>query len=84
MIQSLVLQILKLKRFLVSSGESFDRQASFRRTASNIDSLSRRPRNLSRRKTVTGIPYDVTQKLGISSTHSFPHPSINQSMYQSV
>ncbi|GLD74315.1 NHS-like protein 1, partial [Lates japonicus] len=49
------------------TGESFDRQASFRRTASNVDSLSRRPRNLSRRKTVTGIPYDVTQKLDSSS-----------------
>ncbi|KAI3366184.1 hypothetical protein L3Q82_010015, partial [Scortum barcoo] len=45
------------------TGESFDRQASFRRVASNNDSLSRRPRNLSRRKTVTGIPADVNRKL---------------------
>lgn len=37
------------------SGESFDRQASFRRVASNNDSLSRRYCNLSRRKTVTGV-----------------------------
>uniref|UniRef100_A0A672Z677 Uncharacterized protein n=1 Tax=Sphaeramia orbicularis TaxID=375764 RepID=A0A672Z677_9TELE len=50
-----------------SHRESFDRQASFRRTLSNCDSLSRRPRNLSRRKTVTGIPEDVSRKLGMSS-----------------
>ncbi|XP_026218215.1 NHS-like protein 1 isoform X3 [Anabas testudineus] len=44
------------------TGESFDRQASSRRTLSSSDSLSRRPRNLSRRKTVTGIS-DVGWKL---------------------
>ncbi|KAK2857164.1 hypothetical protein Q5P01_005899 [Channa striata] len=37
------------------TGESFDRQASLRRTLSRTDSLSRRPRNLTRHKTVTGI-----------------------------
>ncbi|CAB1425376.1 unnamed protein product [Pleuronectes platessa] len=42
------------------TGESFDRQASFRRTVSSCDSLSHRPRSLSRRKTVTGIPDDVS------------------------
>uniref|UniRef100_A0A665WBR2 Uncharacterized protein n=1 Tax=Echeneis naucrates TaxID=173247 RepID=A0A665WBR2_ECHNA len=41
---------------------SFDRQASFRKTFCNNDSLSRRPRKLSRRKTVTGIPGDVNRK----------------------
>ncbi|XP_042372920.1 NHS-like protein 1, partial [Plectropomus leopardus] len=45
------------------TGASFDRQASFRKVVSNTDSLSRQPRNLSRRKTVTGIPDDVTRKL---------------------
>ncbi|TKS66682.1 NHS-like protein 1 [Collichthys lucidus] len=45
------------------TGASFDRQASFRRVVSNTDSLSRRPRNLSRRKTVTGIPDDAGLKL---------------------
>ncbi|KAJ7988686.1 hypothetical protein DPEC_G00311810 [Dallia pectoralis] len=39
------------------TGESFERQASFRRAVSNTDTLSRRPRNkLTRRQTITGIP----------------------------
>lgn len=63
-----------------TSGESFDRQASVRRVVSNTDSLSRRPRNLSRRKTVAGIPDDVGRKLGTSCTCSFPLSSINQSI----
>lgn len=41
---------------LCVSGESFDRQASFRRVASNNDSLSQRYCNLSRRKTITRLP----------------------------
>ncbi|XP_029941980.1 NHS-like protein 1 isoform X2 [Salarias fasciatus] len=44
------------------TGESFDRQASFRRSIASTDSLTRRPRNLSRRKTVTGLPDDVRPK----------------------
>lgn len=44
------------------SGESFDRQASFRRVASNNDSLSQRYCNLSRRKTITGIPTTCPEK----------------------
>ncbi|XP_026157431.1 mucin-17-like isoform X2 [Mastacembelus armatus] len=42
------------------TGESFDRQASFRRPLSSVDSLARRPRNLGHRKTVTGTP-DISQ-----------------------
>ncbi|XP_037318848.2 mucin-2-like isoform X2 [Pungitius pungitius] len=45
------------------SGESFDRQASFRKVASNTDTLSRRPCNLNRHKTVTGILDDVIRDL---------------------
>ncbi|KAJ4921986.1 hypothetical protein JOQ06_002019 [Pogonophryne albipinna] len=41
------------------TGESFDRQASFRKVAPNTDSLLNRPQLLNRRKTVTGIPEDV-------------------------
>lgn len=65
------------------SGESFDRQASFRRVVSNTDSLSRRSRNLSRRKTVTGIPGDVNRKLGIRSIHSTPHSLISHFIFHS-
>ncbi|XP_034153305.1 NHS-like protein 1 isoform X2 [Esox lucius] len=44
------------------TGESFERQASFRRALANTDTLSRRPRNkLTRRKTITGIPDDITR-----------------------
>uniref|UniRef100_A0A673Z8X8 Uncharacterized protein n=1 Tax=Salmo trutta TaxID=8032 RepID=A0A673Z8X8_SALTR len=47
------------------SGESFERQASFRRALANTDSLIRHPRNkLTRRKTITGIPDDVPRELG--------------------
>ncbi|XP_054631741.1 NHS-like protein 1 isoform X2 [Dunckerocampus dactyliophorus] len=44
------------------TGENFDRQASFRKVASNTDSLVRRSRNSSCRKTVTSTPLDVIQK----------------------
>ncbi|KAM4601686.1 uncharacterized protein nhsl1a [Polymixia lowei] len=44
------------------TGESFERQASFRRTAGYNDSLTRRPRKLTRRKTVTGIPDDISRE----------------------
>ncbi|XP_075951273.1 uncharacterized protein LOC142953088 [Anarhichas minor] len=47
------------------TGESFDRQASFRKEGSNNDSMSLRPRNLSRRQTVTGIPDDVSRTLDL-------------------
>lgn len=50
----------------VPEGQSFDRQASLRRTLSNGDSLTRRPRNLSRRQTVTGLPEDVSPKAPVS------------------
>ncbi|XP_045062044.1 NHS-like protein 1 [Coregonus clupeaformis] len=46
------------------TGESFERQASFRRALANTDTLIRHPRNkLTRRKTITGIPDDVTRDL---------------------
>ncbi|XP_077959725.1 uncharacterized protein LOC120817421 isoform X5 [Gasterosteus aculeatus] len=45
------------------SGESFDRQASFRKVASKTDSFSRRPCNLNRHETVTGILDDVIRDL---------------------
>ncbi|XP_013879779.1 NHS-like protein 1 isoform X2 [Austrofundulus limnaeus] len=44
------------------TGESFDRQASFRRALSNTDSLTRRPHQLSRRKTVSVIEDAVIPK----------------------
>ncbi|XP_028445960.1 uncharacterized protein LOC114563314 [Perca flavescens] len=55
------------------TGESFDRQASFRKVVSNTDSLSRQTRNLSRCQTLAGIPYDVSEKLD-SPTGSLGSP----------
>ncbi|RVE75179.1 hypothetical protein OJAV_G00014170 [Oryzias javanicus] len=48
------------------TGESFDRQASFRKTLSNSDSLSRRSRKLTRRKTVSNLQDDVSPKASVS------------------
>uniref|UniRef100_A0A3Q2DCZ3 Nascent polypeptide-associated complex subunit alpha, muscle-specific form-like n=1 Tax=Cyprinodon variegatus TaxID=28743 RepID=A0A3Q2DCZ3_CYPVA len=48
------------------TGESFDRQASFRRTLSNTDSLNRRPHKLSRRKTVSALSDNVLPKPSVS------------------
>ncbi|XP_071238469.1 NHS-like protein 1 [Salvelinus alpinus] len=46
------------------TGEGFERQASFRRALVNTDTLIRQPRNkLTRRKTIAGIPGDVTRDL---------------------
>lgn len=52
--------------FVFILGESFDRQASFRRTLSNSDSLSRRSRKLSRRKTESNLQDDATSKASVS------------------
>lgn len=61
-------------------GESFDRQASFRRSSSNSDSLSRRY-NLTRRKTITGVPSKSPQRTGTpppsgSSPGCCPRPTL--------
>uniref|UniRef100_A0A8K9X5T9 Uncharacterized protein n=1 Tax=Oncorhynchus mykiss TaxID=8022 RepID=A0A8K9X5T9_ONCMY len=46
------------------TGEGFERQASFRRALANTDTLIRQPRNkLTRRKTIAGIPDDITRDL---------------------
>ncbi|XP_055360746.1 serine-rich adhesin for platelets isoform X2 [Betta splendens] len=46
------------------TGESFDRQASFRKRLSSADLSSRRPHNFGRQTTLTGKP-DVKQKLDL-------------------
>ncbi|XP_016140506.1 NHS-like protein 1 isoform X4 [Sinocyclocheilus grahami] len=37
------------------TGENFDRQASFRRSAANTDTIIRKPKRVQRRKTITGV-----------------------------
>ncbi|XP_072545762.1 NHS-like protein 1 isoform X3 [Salminus brasiliensis] len=45
------------------TGESFDRQASFRRTLSNTDTVIRRSKKVKRRKTITGVPDNIQREL---------------------
>ncbi|XP_066530205.1 NHS-like protein 1 isoform X2 [Hoplias malabaricus] len=57
------------------SGESFDRQASFRRTLSNTDTVIRRSKKVKRRKTITGVPDNIQRELAKGQTDR------TQSMY---
>ncbi|TSK58156.1 NHS-like protein 1 [Bagarius yarrelli] len=45
------------------SGETFDRQASIRRSLINTDTLARRPKKVKRRKTISGLPDNIQQEL---------------------
>uniref|UniRef100_A0A8C1MB11 NHS-like 1b n=1 Tax=Cyprinus carpio TaxID=7962 RepID=A0A8C1MB11_CYPCA len=45
------------------TGETFDRQASIRRSLINTDTLVRRPKKVKRRKTISGVPDSVQQEL---------------------
>jgi len=48
-----------------SPGETFDRQASIRRSLINTDTLVRRPKKVKRRKTISGVPDSVQEELGM-------------------
>ncbi|XP_058235267.1 NHS-like protein 1 isoform X3 [Hemibagrus wyckioides] len=45
------------------TGETFDRQASVRRSLINTDTLARRPKKVKRRKTISGLPDNIQQEL---------------------
>ncbi|XP_060773949.1 NHS-like protein 1 isoform X3 [Neoarius graeffei] len=45
------------------TGETFDRQASVRRSLINTETLARRPTKVKRRKTISGLPDNVQQQL---------------------
>lgn len=45
------------------TGETFDRQASVRRSLINTDTLVRRPKKVKRRKTISGLPDNLQQEL---------------------
>uniref|UniRef100_A0A8C1JIW4 NHS-like 1a n=1 Tax=Cyprinus carpio TaxID=7962 RepID=A0A8C1JIW4_CYPCA len=45
------------------TGENFDRQASFRRSAANTDTITRRPKRVQRRKTITGVLDNIQTEL---------------------
>lgn len=46
-------------------GAVFDRQASIRRSLINTDTVSRRPKKVKRRKTISGLPDNVNLDLGM-------------------
>ncbi|XP_039594979.1 NHS-like protein 1 isoform X5 [Polypterus senegalus] len=45
------------------TGETFDRQASIRRSLVNTDTVVRRPKKVKRRKTITGVPDNIQKEL---------------------
>ncbi|KAM9840660.1 NHS-like protein 1 [Aulostomus maculatus] len=45
------------------TGAVFDRQASIRRSLINTDTVSRRPKKVKRRKTISGLPENINQEL---------------------
>lgn len=46
-------------------GAVFDRQASVRRSLINTDTVSRRPKKVKRRKTISGLPDNINLELGM-------------------
>lgn len=46
-------------------GAVFDRQASIRRSLINTDTVSRRPKKVKRRKTISGLPDNINLELGM-------------------
>lgn len=46
-------------------GAVFDRQASIRRSLINTDTVSRRPKKVKRRKTISGLPDNINMELGM-------------------
>ncbi|KAM9316687.1 NHS-like protein 1 [Gastrophryne carolinensis] len=45
------------------TGENFDRQANFRRSLIHTDTVVRRPKKVTRRKTITGVPDNIQKEL---------------------
>ncbi|XP_048842382.1 NHS-like protein 1 isoform X2 [Brienomyrus brachyistius] len=48
------------------TGETFDRQASIRRSLVNTDTVVRRPKKVKRRKTITGVPDSIQKELAVT------------------
>ncbi|XP_035278043.1 NHS-like protein 1 isoform X3 [Anguilla anguilla] len=59
------------------SGETFDRQASVRRSLVNTDTVVRRSKKVKRRKTITGVPDNIQKELAGKGPREFRA----QSMY---
>ncbi|KAG5847125.1 hypothetical protein ANANG_G00122710 [Anguilla anguilla] len=61
----------------LTSGETFDRQASVRRSLVNTDTVVRRSKKVKRRKTITGVPDNIQKELAGKGPREFRA----QSMY---
>uniref|UniRef100_W5NFM2 NHS like 1 n=1 Tax=Lepisosteus oculatus TaxID=7918 RepID=W5NFM2_LEPOC len=53
------------------TGETFDRQASIRRSLVNTDTVVRRPKKVKRRKTITGVPDNIQKELAGKANGDF-------------
>ncbi|KPP67652.1 NHS-like protein 1-like, partial [Scleropages formosus] len=52
------------------TGETFDRQASIRRSLVNSDTIVRRPKKVKRRKTISGVPDNIQKELAAKGHHN--------------
>ncbi|TRY59663.1 hypothetical protein DNTS_027404 [Danionella cerebrum] len=67
------------------TGENFDRQASFRRSVANTDTIIRRPKRVQRRKTITGVPDNIqTEIANKEQTDSRTHSGSMRDQYSPV
>lgn len=63
-------------------GAVFDRQASIRRSLINTDTVSRRPKKVKRRKTISGLPDNINQELGMNLCGALCCPLLSVDLYQ--
>lgn len=63
-------------------GAVFDRQASIRRSLINTDTVSRRPKKVKRRKTISGLPDNINQELGMNHRGAICCPLLSTDLYQ--
>lgn len=63
-------------------GAVFDRQASIRRSLINTDTVSRRPKKVKRRKTISGLPDNINQELGMNHCGAICCPLLSTDLYQ--
>lgn len=63
-------------------GAVFDRQASIRRSLINTDTVSRRPKKVKRRKTISGLPDNINLELGMDHRGDTCCPLLSTDLYQ--
>lgn len=63
-------------------GAVFDRQATIRRSLINTDTVSRRPKKVKRRKTISGLPENFNLELGMDHCGVIHCPLLSTVLYQ--